>query len=429
MNLQEWREKRAAAAAKMEALFPRNEAGEVSYDGEWTDEHQAKYTAAKAQWDAADGAIAALDDVAERYRTLDAADAAARHEAEGSGVSLDEAQTALAVQLDAFCAFARRGPAGLTDEQRALFRADADGRPRADINVGTNADGGFAVPTLVADMLVSKINEHSGVLEVADVRMSDTGRQVNHTTIDWTDAKWRAKIVAEGAAPDGQTPAFGQVALKFDVYKSPLVAISDEFLMDTAVEGIIEELDDKLLYSVGWGVNYAFTQAAPADEGNAVGFLADAGVSGLSASAGQVKALDLAKLRHKVNRRYRRNGRGVWMFNDDVMLDLIAQEDGEGRPLWLPSTREGAPDRIYGHPFIVNDDMDDNVDDKKPVVFGDFSQFKVRIATGESFGPRLRRFSGDVYGPKNQVAFNVSARYAGRLVNSDAVKSMAGDTA
>ena len=73
--------------------------------------------------------------------------------------------------------------------------------------------------------------------------------------------------------------------------------------------------------------------------------------------------------------------------------------------------------------------MDDNLDDKKPVAFGDFSQVKVRYAMGEGFGPMLKRFAGDVYGPKGQVAFNIAARYAGRLVNSDAVKTLAGDTA
>ncbi len=427
MSLQKWREKRAAAAKKMEALFPRDEDGNVSYEGEWTDEHSAKYDAAKREWDAANSAIAALEDVAERYRTMDAMDAAAARLSEGTGVTADEAANSVTEHMGAFRDFARHGLAGLSDDQRALFTADP-GRPQADVNVGTGADGGYAVPTLVAEVLTAKIHEHSGLLEVADVQASETGRQVNHTVIDWTDAKWRAAIVAEGVAPPKETPAFSQVPLAFDMFKTPLVAISEEFLMDSAVEDIVAEFDDKLLYSIGWGVNFTLTRAEAADAGNAIGFLSDATASGLTATAGSVKALDLAKLRHKVNRRYRRNGRGAWMFNDDTMLDLITQEDSEGRPLWLPSTRESTPDRIYGHPFVINDDMDDNLDNKKPVAFGDFSNMKVRHATG-SFGPMLRRFHGDVYGPQNQIAFNMSARYAGRLVNADAIKTLAGDTA
>ena len=427
MSLQRWREKRTAAAEKMEALFPRDENGEVSYEGEWTDQHQETYDATKREWDVANSAIAALEDVAKRYRTMDAMDAAAARLGEGTGVSADEAANSVAEHMAAFRDFSRHGIGGLSDDHRALFATD--GRPQADVNVGTGADGGYAVPTLVAEVLTAKIHEHSGLLEAADVHASETGRTVNHTVIDWTDAKWRAAIVAEGVAPPKETPVFSQVPLAFDVFKTPLVAISEEFLMDSAVEDIVAEFDDKLLYSIGWGVNYALTRAVAGDAGNAIGFLADATASGLTATAGGVKALDLAKLRHKVNRRYRRNGRGAWMFNDDTMLDLISQEDGEGRPLWLPSTREGAPDRIYGHAFHINDDMDDNLDDKKPVAFGDFTQVKVRHAVGQSFGPMLRRFHGDVYGPLNQIAFNMSARYAGRLVNSDAVKTLAGDTA
>ena len=139
-----------------------------------------------------------------------------------------------------------------------------------------------------------------------------------------------------------------------------------------------------------------------------------------------LKALDFVNLRQKVNRRYRRNMRGRYMLNDDSFTDLLTQLDGDQRPLWLPSTREGAPNRIYGDPYTVNDDMPNNEDTKKPVAYGDFSAFKVRTATGPGFGPSVRRFSGDTYGPKGQVAFMISVRYAGRLVNSEAVKTLDG---
>lgn len=428
MTLQEWREKRAEAAKRMEAIFPRDpDTGEVSYDGEWTDEHRQRYDAAKADWTAANDAIAAMQDAVAMHATIDQIDAAARKEAEGTGVSADEAEATTRAQMEAFRAYAAGGVGALDEEQRALFSARGeDGRPRADVNVGTDNQGGYSVPALVADVLISKIHAHSGLLEVADVQTTPTGREIGFTQIDWTDAKWRAAIVAEGMKPDDQTPTFSLVKLTFDTYKTPVVAFSEEFLMDTAVEGILMELDDKLMFSIGWGVNHAMTNAAVADDGNAVGFTVDAAASGVAAQGAVIKVIDLAKLRQKVNRRYRRDGRGIFMFNDDSMLDFLTQEDDEHRPLWLPSAREGAPDRIYGSPFVVNDDMDNNAAGKKPVAFGDFSQFKVRVANGENFGPTMRRFAGDVYGPKNQVAFTMSARYAGRLVNSDAVKTLAG---
>lgn len=431
MTLQEWREKRAEAAKRMDALFPRDEqTGEVSYEGEWTDEHAERYKAAKAEWEAANSAIDAMQHVAQMHQTMDQIDAAAKAEAEGTGVSVDESRANVNAHMAAFRAFAAGGIGALDDEQRELFSARAeDGRPmpRADVSVGTDAAGGFSVPSLVSPVLINKVHEHSGLLEVADVQTSETGRDISFTQIDWTDEKWRAKIVAENTAPGDETPDWGAVRLKFDVFKSPIVAFSEEFLMDTAIEGILMEIDDKLLYSIGWGVNNAMTNAAVADDGNAVGFTVDAAASGVNATAGGVvKVLDLAKLRQKINRRYRRGGRGTFMFNDTTMLDFITQEDDDHRPLWLPSTREGAPERIYGSPFAINDDMDDNAAGKKPVAYGDFGQFKVRVANGQNFGPTMRRFAGDVYGPKNQVAFVMTMRYAGRLVNSEAVKTLAG---
>ena len=400
----------------------------MNYDGEWTEEHKRRYDAAKAEWDASDAAITAMQGAEQVYRTLDQMDAAAQHEAEGTGVSLDAAEDRTNQQMSAFRQYAIGGISSLTEQQREFFRARTDeGRPRGDVSVATDASGGYSVPALVADVLVSKIEAHAGVLEVADVQRSATGREISFTQIDWTDTKWRAKIIGEGEAPGNQTPAFAGVKLQFDTYKTPLVAISEEFLMDTSIEGILMELDEKLMFSIGWGVNHALTANAVADDGHAVGFTVDAADSGVDASAGGiVKVLDLAKLRQKVNRRYRRDGRGTYMFNDNTMVDFISAEDGDGRPLWLPSTREGAPERIYGTPFVINDDMDDNGANKKPVAFGDFSQLKVRVAVGDTFGPVMRRFAGDVYGPKNQVAFTMSARYAGRLVNSDAVKTLGG---
>ncbi len=48
-------------------------------------------------------------------------------------------------------------------------------------------------------------------------------------------------------------------------------------------------------------------------------------------------------------------GQGVFLYSRSMLGALMKLKDGQGRPLWVPSVREGEPATLMGYPAIEND--------------------------------------------------------------------------
>ena len=67
-----------------------------------------------------------------------------------------------------------------------------------------------------------------------------------------------------------------------------------------------------------------------------------------------------------------------YMISDDAEKVLRVLVDTDARPLWLPSVREGTPDRYNGYPVVVNGSMADVTSGNIPMLFGNFSYYGIR---------------------------------------------------
>ena len=68
-----------------------------------------------------------------------------------------------------------------------------------------------------------------------------------------------------------------------------------------------------------------------------------------------------------------------FMIHRNVEKILRKMLDGDGRPLWTPSIRDGAPNMIAGWPYFLNNHMDDIAANKHPILFGNFAHFAIRM--------------------------------------------------
>lgn len=82
------------------------------------------------------------------------------------------------------------------------------------------------------------------------------------------------------------------------------------------------------------------------------------GASGIKtvarAGANAVVHLDLVGLLFALTKGNRMNG-GLFVLDDTVEKYLFQQKDGEGRPIFAPSTAEGMRDRLLGYPYITHE--------------------------------------------------------------------------
>ena len=124
-------------------------------------------------------------------------------------------------------------------------------------------------------------------------------------------------------------------------------------------------------------------------------YAAARGFAGLGTNVGAAydKLVDIA---YGVNRAYRDpmgegvgagfrlNGQGMigWMISDGFERDVRKLRDGDGRPLWMPSIREGVPATLLGHPLIVNGAMADPAAAARPVAFGNWASIGLREVGG-----------------------------------------------
>ena len=95
--------------------------------------------------------------------------------------------------------------------------------------------------------------------------------------------------------------------------------------------------------------------------------------------------VEITNLIYTINRAYREGGEmgeggfnaemgGMtgYMISDGAEKALRVLLDGDNRPLWLPSTREGVPNTLNGYPLVVNGHMADVAASAIPVLFGNF---------------------------------------------------------
>jgi len=159
------------------------------------------------------------------------------------------------------------------------------------------------------------------------------------------------------------------------IYKvsKELMADSDINLADFMTDILAERLARKAsaLYVSGAGTTEPLGIA---------GQSANSGISLASATA--ITYAELVNIYHSLDPAYRANA--SWVFNDNTLSILKKMVDGEtGRPLWMPSLVQAAPDQLLGKPFhIVQEVPSISGDAVKCMYFGDFSKVYIRTVGG-----------------------------------------------
>jgi HK97 family phage major capsid protein len=75
---------------------------------------------------------------------------------------------------------------------------------------------------------------------------------------------------------------------------------------------------------------------------------------------------------------------GTWAMNSTTLGKLRLLKDGDGRFLWQPSFQLGQPETILGRPVVELPDMPDIAANAFPIVFGDFSGYRIVDRVGLS---------------------------------------------
>lgn len=400
MNSIQLREKRAALVNEMNHIVAAAQTEGRSLNAE---ENQ--------KFDAIENDVRALGESAEK---IERAEQMKKEIAAGREARAEQKEI---TKREAFSKYLRHGLAGLNNEERSLVEQRG-----TDPQLTTPASaGGYLVPEDFSYAL-SVATKFTGEVErLAQVLNTQSGATLPYPKVD--DTSVVGAILSEGSADVVSDMTFAALNLGAYTYSSKIVKVSYQLLQDAAFD-LDAFLVDALGTRIARGQNAHFTTGDGSSKPTGI---ITAGSSALTtASATAITADEILTLIHSVDKSYRNSASFALMGADSTAAAIRKLGVGSSNdfPVFIPGMAAGEPDRVFGVPFYVNNDMAAIASANKPLVAADFSKYVVRNAGGVQMLRLNERYADALL-----VGFIAYKRSDAGAINGSAIKYITMKTA
>ncbi|SHH86759.1 phage major capsid protein [Desulfosporosinus lacus] len=227
-------------------------------------------------------------------------------------------------------------------------------------NEGTGADGGFAVQTDYAGLMMESAVKESGILNLVDsYEVTDGSNSVKWVDVDETSVATtvfggvQVYWASEAAAVAASNPKLTEKELKLEKLMGLAYATyeleADSSFVNTLytrafTTGIRRELENAIIAGDG--------------KGKPIGFQTGGGVVSVAKEAGQAAATILWENLSKMYHRSLDKSSMAWLMHPDCaeQLDFLAFPVGVGGvPVYLPASAAGTIDTLRGKPILESD--------------------------------------------------------------------------
>ena len=280
------------------------------------------------------------------------------------------------------------------------------------LQVGTDSEGGYLVPDEFEHTLVEALEEENFFRSIATVIRTSSGDRKIPVVATKGTASW---IDEEGAYPESDD-SFGQVSI--GAYKvATMLKVSDELLNDSVFD-LEAYISKEFGRRIGAKEEEAFFTGDGKGKPTGIFHAAGGASEGVTTAAANITFDDVMDLYYAVKSPYRK--KAVWVLNDTTVKALRKLKDNNGNYIWQPSVQAGQPDMILNRPYHTSAYVPEAAAGAKVMAFGDFSYYWIADRQGRSF-KRLN----ELFAANGQVGFLASQRVDGKLILSEAVKTMA----
>ena len=313
---------------------------------------------------------------------------------------------------DAFSKYLRHGMGSLNAQERSMIQK----RGTATQIAGTDSLGGFLVPQEFSNELDVATAFTGEVERLAKKLNTASGGLLDYPTLN--DVATDANLIGEASAVTVQDMTFGNKQLSAYNYSS-LVKVSQQLLQDSAFDlnsFLVEAMGERIARAT----NAAFTTGTGSSQ--PTGIVTGSALGNTAAGATAITADDLLDLIYSVDASYRNKPGFGLMAHDNIISAVRALGLGSANdfPIFIPSMEMGQPDRIFGVPVYVNNDMQSSIaTGTKTMVAADFSKFVVRNAGGIQMLRLNERFADEL-----EVGFVSWKRSDSAVLDSRAVKHL-----
>lgn len=271
------------------------------------------------------------------------------------------------------------------------------------LSMVSDGQGGYMAPPEFSAEVIKDLVEFSPIRSVASVRGTSSPSVIYPTRKPFGNAVWDDELeeTKETEAKDfmGQTElTLRGLSTYVDVSN---VLLQDAPEVETEVRTAITE-DYAKKESIAFVKGNGVTQPEGVMTNGKIAFTKNGHAANLSADA-------LITLLYEVPATYR--NAGVWAMNGRTLAALRKLKDGDGRFLWQPSYQAGQPETILGRPVLEVLDMDDIGAGSFPIIYGDFSGYRIvdRLALTFLVDPYTRAV-------QKQTRYHSTRRLGGRVL-------------
>lgn len=310
--------------------------------------------------------------------------------------------------------YMRAGEGGITQEERSVL-GQFEKRGTSTLISSTTTLGGYTMPEEWAKELYSVMLWYGGAMDAAGISYRSSGGGDLHLP-KVNDSTAVGQIIGQATAGTVQDTTFSEVILSAFDYTSDIIKVGWDLVEDSAYD-IVAEVQALAAARIGRILNTHFTTGD--GSGKPLGLVPAASAGVTAASATAVTRAEIVRLMHSVDPAHRVGPKVGYMFND-AKLSAIKQlsfGSGDDRPLWQMSMREGAPDRLEGAQYWINNDMPASTTGLKSMLYGNFGAYKIRQVGGYTLARTTERYIDE-----RALAFFLFCRFDADIINSAAIK-------
>jgi HK97 family phage major capsid protein len=294
-----------------------------------------------------------------------------------------------------------------------MIRAIARGEMRSatferrNLEKATSTKGPETVPQSFYDVIQEQLATVSPLLDPSVVTLLTTasGEDIK---VPVQNSRMAGTAIAEGDTYAESDPTFTNITLRSHK-TGTLTVVSEELLSDTGID-LVGFLGRQMGIALGTAIGQVLTQGTGTVQAN--GIVTALGtapaVTGGTGVAGAPTGDDIIKLMHAVDSVYAAQPGAGFMMSRATLGTIRALKGAEGY-LFQPAATVGSPNTLLGYPIVENPDVADiAAPGAKSVIFGDMSQYLVRVVNGLE----VTR-SDEAYFTSDQIAWKATIRVDG----------------
>lgn len=279
------------------------------------------------------------------------------------------------------------------------------------LSIGTDSEGGYLVPDEYEKKLVEALQDEVFFRSLATVIRTSSGDRKIPIVTSRGEAAW----IDEGGQFPESEDSFGQTSI--GAYKlATMIKVSDELLNDS-VFNIEAYISKEFGRRIGAKEEEAFFIGDGSGKPTGLFHTTGGADTGVTATSTSITFDDVMDLYYSLRAPYR--NKATWLLNDSTVKAIRKLKDGNGNYIWQPSVKEGEPDRILNRPYRTSIYVPELAAGNRVMAFGDYSYYWIADRQGRSF-KRLN----ELYATTGQVGFLASERVDGKLILSEAVKTL-----